>query len=156
MLQKSTHCHQRTLSWTTGPSVTSPWLGLRWCWPDTSPPTSSPTIFRQVNCCAVQGQREASNDGWWCSQIFIFSIHPSSHRPQLTQQLLLKVFVWSSPGSHSSSPRTSSRGGWPSWSPCSWCWSTSSTMLPPTLPRLRVWLPLRPGCWPAFSLCLVL
>ena len=62
MLQKSTHCHQRTLSWTTGPSVTSPWLGLRWCWLDTSPPTSSPTIFRQVHCCAVQGQREASNE----------------------------------------------------------------------------------------------
>ena len=67
-----------------------------------------------------------------------------------------KVCLWSYPGSHFSFPWTSSREGWPSWSPCSWCWSTSSTQSPPTPPRLRVWLPLRPGCWPAFSLCLVL
>ena len=45
---------------------------------------------------------------------------------------------------------------WLCWWHCSWSWSTSSTTSPPTHPRRRVWLLLKPGCWPAFSLCLPL
>ena len=52
----------------------------------------------------------------------------------LLESYLLKVYCVRS-------PRTSSRAGWLSWSPCSWCLSTSSTTSPPTRPRLKV------RCW---------
>ena len=82
MLQKSTHCHQRTLSWTTGPSVTSPWLGLRWCWLDTSPPTSSPTIFRQVQFSEV-GEIRMYNHicRSVCDRVLDLISHPHGRHP---------------------------------------------------------------------------
>ena len=46
--------------------------------------------------------------------------------------------------------------GWLCLWRCSWFWSTSSTTWLPTLPRLRDWQQLRPGCWPAYFLYSVL
>ena len=64
---------------------------------------------------------------------------PSNSPDIITHTLLIKkVCLWSSPGSASWCLRTSSPGEWPCLSPCSWCWSTSSTAWPQILPKPKV------------------
>ena len=62
----------------------------------------------------------------------VISLTTSSHT------IFLRDCSWWCPGSASWCRLTSSRAGWRSWWPCSWCWSTSSTTSPPTPRRPRV------------------
>ena len=79
----------KTKCWTTARWGTSPCLVLRWCWQDTSPPTSSRITFRQVSLSLMLFQIYKCYISWKIGYTWItFSLAPLLHFRSVCDRIL--------------------------------------------------------------------